>query len=80
MNKNKVNIIIPIYNSYESVIKCIGSVIKNTPKEEYNLIIINDNSTDERIINYLLNLENKKFDNIFILHNNQYLGFIESIN
>lgn len=38
MNKDKVNIIIPVYNSYEFVIKCIDSVIKNTPKEEYNLI------------------------------------------
>ena len=65
MNKDKVNIIIQVYNSYEFVIKCIDSVIKNTPKEEYNLIIVNDNSTDERMISYLLNLENKKIDNIF---------------
>ena len=80
MNKDKVNIIIPVYNSYEFVIKCIDSVIKNTPKEEYNLIIVNDNSTDERMISYLLNLENKKIDNIFIHHNKKNVGFIESIN
>lgn len=80
MNKDKVNIIIPVYNSYEFVIKCIDSVIKNTPKEEYNLIIVNDNSTDERMISYLLNLENKKIDNIFIHHSKKNVGFIESIN
>ena len=45
---NNVSIIIPIYNAYEDTKKCLISVFKNT-NIPFNLILINDNSTDDRI-------------------------------
>ena len=44
----KVTIIIPIYNAYETIDKCLDSVIKQTYKD-IEVIIINDGSKDNSI-------------------------------
>ena len=45
LNNKKCDIIVPIYNSPEWVKLCIYSLIKNTPKECINkIILMNDNS------------------------------------
>ena len=45
MDKNKISIIVPIYNSESTIKKCIDSVIQQT-NENWELILINDGSTD----------------------------------
>ena len=48
----KVTIIIPIYNAYEMIVKCLDSIIKQTYKD-IEVIIINDGSKDNSINKYI---------------------------
>lgn len=47
--KNKISVIIPLYNSEETIIQSIDSVIKETIDSGYDweLIVVNDGSTDQ---------------------------------
>lgn len=73
----KVSIIIPIYNAYEDSKKCIESVLQKTT-QPYEIILINDNSTDKRI-NELLEFFNEK-DNITVINNEINKGFVKNVN
>lgn len=75
-----VDIVIPIFNAYEYTVKCVQSVLLNTNNEDYNLILINDKSTDKKIEEYLNELEYKKLNNVYILHNENNLGFVQTVN
>ena len=79
----KCEIIIPIYNAYDSVVNCVESVLRNTNLEQNSLILINDKSTDEKIIPYLEKIYKKgvkeKF-NIKIINNEENLGFVKTVN
>lgn len=78
MMKNKhVDIIIPIYNAFEDLQICIESLKKNTDLENNRLVLINDNSPDERIRPYLDEL---KSDHILVFHNEKNQGFSANIN
>lgn len=72
-----VDIIVPIYNAYEDLCKCLTSIYRNTSLVENRLILINDNSSDERV-KPLLDKQTK--DNVIVLHNNKNKGFSENIN
>ena len=74
-----VDIIIPIYNAYEDLCLCLQSIYKYTDLTVNRLILINDNSPDERIKPFLdqqLSLEK----NIIVLHNEKNQGFSANIN
>ena len=73
----KISIIIPIYNAYDDLIKCLESIFKYT-QGNYELILINDNSSDYRI-EHLLNEYNKK-NNVKIIKNEFNKGFVENVN
>ena len=75
--KNKISIIIPIYNAYEETCECIRSVLLNTYLD-YELILINDASTDKRIKILLDKLEG--IENIKIIHNSENQGFVKNVN
>lgn len=75
--KNEVSIIIPIYNAYDDVKKCIESVLKNSAKN-YELVLINDCSTDKRISNLMKEYE--QLPNITCINNSRNLGFVASVN
>lgn len=77
--ENKCDIIIPIYNAYECVKLCIESVLKNTDFSNNNLILINDKSTDERIIP-LLKKYDKNYEFISYIENKTNLGFVGTVN
>jgi glycosyltransferase involved in cell wall biosynthesis len=53
----KVSVIIPMYNSENTIFRCINSVLNQTSKEKIAIIVVNDGSTDnsklivEEIIN-----------------------------
>ncbi|RAP47569.1 MAG: hypothetical protein BZ135_02025 [Methanosphaera sp. rholeuAM6] len=74
---NKISIIIPIYNAYEETKSCIESVKRYTTIP-YELLLIDDCSTDKRIRELLSTLE--KEENIRIIRNTENRGFVKSIN
>lgn len=75
--EKKVSIIIPVYNAYEETCDCIRSVLLNTDAN-YELIIINDASPDERIKPLLDSLEG--IENVRIIHNEENQGFVKNVN
>lgn len=78
MKRNKhVDIVIPIYNAFEDLQICVESLKKNTDLSVHRLILINDNSPDERIYPYL---EEQKSDHILVFHNEKNQGFSANIN
>lgn len=76
---NECDVIIPVYNAYDCVIECIESVIKNTNFEKSKLILINDKSTDERILPKLKEYS-KKYKFVDLLVNEENLGFVCTVN
>lgn len=78
-----VDILIPIYNAFDYTVKCIESVLKNTDVK-YNLWLLNDNSSDTRISEYINSLKkfeyNTPLQKIKIIENKSNLGFVKNIN
>ncbi len=67
------SIIIPFFNNYEATYKCILSIAKNVKNINYELILVDDNS-----------IENKQFfssiKNFLLIHNDVNCGFLKSCN
>lgn len=72
-----VDIIIPVYNAYDDLQKCLNSLYQYTNLTENRLILINDNSSDDRIKPYL---EEQKKDNVIVIHNGSNKGFSNNVN
>lgn len=75
----KCDVIIPIYNAYDFVGKCVESVINNTEFTTNKLILIDDKSPDKRIWPLLKKLKSEyKFIDIY--QNEENLGFVGTVN
>ena len=74
---NTIDIIIPIYNALDDLKKCLESVQKHTDLDRHRLILINDNSTDERIKPFL---QEQRSERIIVIHNDKNMGFSNNIN
>ncbi|MEZ4605988.1 MAG: glycosyltransferase family 2 protein [Deinococcales bacterium] len=72
--KPKVSIIIPVYNKAELTYHCIASQILSFNKASYEIIVIDDVSTDETV----------RFEEIIkrlkVIHNEENLGFLQNCN
>lgn len=77
MGDRKVDIIIPIYNAYDDLALCLESLYANTDLERNRLILINDNSPDGRIREFL---DNQERENVIVIHNDVNKGFSNNIN
>ena len=78
MKKTKgIDIIIPIYNAYDDLQKCVASILECTDLDRHRLLLVNDASSDERILPYIQSLEN---EHILVITNEKNLGFSGSIN
>jgi FkbM family methyltransferase len=75
-----VDIVLPVYNAFDDMKRCIESVLSLTSTVEYRLIIIDDKSTDQRIGCYLDYLKQKNFSNVFVLYNSNNMGFVKTVN
>lgn len=73
-----VDIIIPIYNAYDDLKKCVTSVRKYTDLQRHRLILLNDNSSDERIKPYIDSISDGT--HILAFTNEKNLGFSGNIN
>ena len=67
-----INIYILTYNNYKLLKICVQSIINRT-KFPYNLIIVDNNSTDEELLNYFSYLKNHKNINIHFNKNNLWV-------
>ena len=72
-----VDIVIPVYNAFESLTLCIDSIRKHTNLRLHRVIIINDCSPDKRIKPYLDKLGEEGF---IIIHNEKNQGFSANVN
>jgi len=75
--RNEVSIIITVHNGSKVAIPCIESVFKWST-EPFNVIIVDDGSTEEKLLNYLDNVSKKR--NVDIIHNENNIGYLKSIN
>ena len=69
-----VSIIIPVYNKLSYTFSCLNSLMENIKDIPYEVIVADDNSTDEtkNIENYLKNIK--------IIRNKKNLGFLKNCN
>lgn len=70
----EVSIIIPVFNQLQYTLNCLYSIENHDKQVLKEIIIINDNSTDESS-DYL-----SKIENITIINNTENLGFLKNIN
>ena len=61
-----VSILIPTRNGYEILKTCIDSIIKNTKYNNYEIIIIDNQTTESKTLNYFRKLQSK-YTNIQII-------------
>ncbi|MBI5675729.1 MAG: glycosyltransferase [Nitrospirae bacterium] len=70
----EVSIIIPVFNKAMYTFNCLESILENTKETSYEVIIVNNASTD--------NTDNvlKNIQNIVVIKNDENLGFIPACN
>lgn len=79
---NCIDIVIPVYNGYD-FLDILFTSLYNSTTSEHRIIIINDYSTDIRIANFLENVaryKNQYCKEMLVVHNQQNLGFVKTIN
>ncbi len=69
-----VSVIIPVYNQWDYTFMCLKSILKNTESISYEIIIADDNSSDETV-----NID-KYVKNVKIIRNKNNLGFLRNCN
>lgn len=62
----ELSIIIPVYNCEKYIIRCLGSVLRQQGSDKYEIIVVNDGSTDNTA--QKLNKFAKKYKNISVIH------------
>lgn len=73
-----VTIVIPVYNGFDYLQNFFDSVYNNTT-EPYDLVVINDASTDERVASFLQG-QKERFSYMSLLQNDTNQGFVRSVN
>jgi len=73
-----ITIIVPIFNAYDELRRCIDSLLRNT-RYPAQVLLIDDASTDARIAPFLQELS-LKHDNVRTLTNEINLGFVATVN
>jgi O-antigen biosynthesis protein len=69
-----VSIIIPVFGQIEYTLQCLASIVKNCPKVEFEVIVVDDFSSDNSIEILC------KVKGIHLIRNSQNQGFIRSCN
>lgn len=78
--KNKlIDIIIPVYNGFDYLEQLFASIIKNTDLP-YNLIVVDDKSSDERVLVLLKQYKDKIGSKMQLHCNKENLGFVKTVN
>lgn len=72
-----IDIILPVYNGYQYFDALFSSLELTNMK--YRLLIVNDKSSDARVLPYLINYTSKHSEAVLI-NNEKNLGFVGSVN
>jgi GT2 family glycosyltransferase/glycosyltransferase involved in cell wall biosynthesis len=75
-----IDVIVPVYNAWQDVVTCVASVRRHTRAESYRLILIDDQSPDERIGEYFSALQAEHDVSLTLLRNSENLGFVGTVN
>ena len=78
MNK-PLDIIIPVYNAYEHLQRCLDSVFANL-EPECGVILIDDASSDARISQLFVDLQTRALPRLRLYKNPSNLGFVKTAN
>lgn len=73
-----IDIIIPVYNQKKLVLECIKSVLTANYNLQYEIIVIDDASTDEELVFELKRLQENNLIKLYVNESN--LGFTKSVN
>lgn len=68
----QVSIIIPFFNQRNYTWNCLTSIFQNIPKVNFEIVLVNDNSSE--------NTDFENIENIRIIKNEENLGFLRSVN
>lgn len=75
--QERISIVIPVYNACSVFRECIQSIMENTIVP-YQILVVNDSSTEKELLDYLNTLKENK--NVTIINNEQNRGFVHSVN
>jgi GT2 family glycosyltransferase len=78
-NNQGITIIMPVFNAFELLQNTLDRV-KNHTDLPWRMILIEDASTDNRVLPLLKRWKNENKDQVILLENSKNLGFIQSVN
>jgi N-acetylglucosaminyl-diphospho-decaprenol L-rhamnosyltransferase len=78
-DKTELSIIIVTWNSENEISKCLTSIIENTKGLNYEIVIVDNNSSD-RTLNAIREISEEKFHRIKVILNNDNKGFTKACN
>jgi GT2 family glycosyltransferase len=73
-----IDVVVPIYNAYEHLERCLYSLFKH--QDMYRIILIDDCSTDKRVKELLQILQEHKGKRFEIVENEANVGFVKTAN
>lgn len=73
-----VDIVVPVYNAKELVLRCVGSALRHA-RGDYRLVIVDDASTDPGLVEALADLS-RAHANVVLIRNPHNLGFVGTAN
>jgi GT2 family glycosyltransferase len=73
-----IDIILPIYNAFDDLVRCVDSVLRNADGD-YRLLLINDASPDVRIAPFIAQVAERRA-HVTVSTNERNLGFIGTVN
>ncbi|WP_213380005.1 glycosyltransferase [Allochromatium tepidum] len=78
LNGQRCEILIPVFNGYESVRRCLDSVLAHSPPD-CAIRILDDASSDLRLLGWLDALESHE-PRVSVTHADENLGFVGNVN
>lgn len=76
--EKSVTVIVPVYNAFDHVDRCLGSLVENTDRR-HTILLIDDGSTDPHVP-HLLEAYAREFPNIRLIRNRINFGYTKTIN
>lgn len=72
------DVVVPVYNAYDDFEKCLCSLFKY--QDIYNIVLIDDCSTDKRVKELLRTLKEHECERFRIIENEENVGYVKTVN